>query len=83
MFSILIIIKTDKFQTTEEELWHRTHKKGHNEDILYIYIDICYTWTLSFISEEGDSMFYETLVSSYKTARYQYLEDRKCERNPS
>ena len=28
---ILIIIKIDKFQKIEEELWRGTHKKGHNE----------------------------------------------------
>jgi hypothetical protein len=31
MFCILIIIKINTFQMMDEELWHRTHQKGHNE----------------------------------------------------
>jgi hypothetical protein len=42
MFSILIVIKIDKFQKTEEELWRRTLKKGHNETF--------YTYMLTFVT---------------------------------
>lgn len=42
ILSNLIIIKIDKFQKIEEELWRRTHKKGHNETF--------YTYVLTFVT---------------------------------
>jgi len=42
MFSILIVIKIDKLQKIEEELWRRTHTKGHNETF--------YTYVLTFVT---------------------------------
>ena len=42
MFSILIIIKIDKFQKIDEEIRRRIRKKGHNETF--------YTYVLAFVA---------------------------------